>query len=434
MKKKTWYKLDNAAKIYPPVSSGRRSSVFGLSVILNEQIDKDILNDAVNVVLNRFPTFKVKLKRGIFWYYLEENKKPFYVEEEPPFFLQYINEQQNNDYIFKVFYLDNKITLAIFHALGDGTGGMEVLKAIIFEYLLLKGRKIKADNELKTIYSPVLDEESSDKFLQVYSKKLPKPEKEFPAFKINGTPFSVYGTGIITGKIKVEQIKNLAKEKHGVTITAFMVGLLMHLTYKNYIENQKVKNKNIRFLVPVNMRKFYPSNTVRNFALFTRPGHDYKNVITLEEAIQLASQQLKHGTKKEVLDCLVASHVKTEKNWLLKVAPLFIKDIAMQIAYNKVGDNLHTTTLSNLGTITLPDSVQKYVKEFIFTLGTGYSTKNAVAVCSYNEHLNITFSREFAETSLEKDFFRYLTQNGVEVELSSNYWEDNQWKNVKNVI
>ena len=425
MKKKTWYKLDNAAKIYPPVSSGRRASVFGLSAVLDEQIDKDILNDAVNVVLNRFPAFKVKLKRGIFWYYLEENKKPFYVAEEPPFFLQYINEKESNDYLFRVFYLNNKITLAIFHALGDGTGGMEVLKAIVFEYLLLSGHKIKANNELKTIYSPALDEESSDKFLQVYTKKLPKPEKEFTAFKVSGTPFSIYGTGIITGKVKVEQIKVLAKN-YGVTITSFLVGLLMHLTYKNFVENKKVKNKNIRFLVPVNMRKFYPSETVRNFALFTRPGHDYKDVITLEEAIATCSEQIKKGTQKEVLDCLIASHVKKEKNWALKMAPLFVKDLAMQLAYCKVGDNLHTTTLSNLGTITLPQSVQKHVKEFIFTLGTGYSAKNAVAVCSYNDYLNITFSREFAETSLEKDFFRYLTQNGVEVELSSNYWEDNQ--------
>ena len=183
MKRKTWYRLDNAAKIYPPISSTLRPGVFSLSAILEANIDKEILNDAVNVVLNRFPSFKVKLKRGIFWYYLEENKKPFYVSEEPPYFLEYINERQSNDYLFRVFYLNNKITVAIFHALADGTGGMELLKALVFEYLLLKGYKIKADNELKTIYSPVLNEEIQYEFLEVFDKNAPKLPKELPAFK-----------------------------------------------------------------------------------------------------------------------------------------------------------------------------------------------------------------------------------------------------------
>ncbi len=425
MKKRTWYRLDNAAKIYPPVSNSRRPSVFSLSALLTEKIDKDILNDAVNVVLHRFPTFKVKLKRGVFWYYLEENKKPFYVEEEVPYFLEYINETYNNDYLFRVFYYNNKITLAIFHTLADGSGGLEVLKAIVFEYLLLTGKKIKADNELKTIYSPPTDEESDDIFLKVYNKNLPKPKKESPAHRISGTPFSISGTGLITAKVKVEDIKLLAKN-HKATITGFFTGLITHFIYKNHIASKKVKNKNVRVLVPVNLRNFYESSTIRNFALFTRTDCDYsKKEYTLEEVIETCSSQLKEGTQKEVLDGLIASHVKTEKNPFLKMAPLFLKDIAMKLAYKKVGDNLHTTSLSNLGIVTLPPSVEKYVTDFIFTLGVSYSAKYSVAVISYNGYLNITFSRDFVETKIEKDFVRFLTDNNVNVELSSNYWEEN---------
>lgn len=425
MKKRTWYRLDNAAKIYPAVSNSRRSGVFALSAILTEKIDKNILNDAVNVVLHRFPTFKVKLKRGVFWYYLEENKKPFFVEEEVPYFLEYINETCNNDYLFRVFYYNNKITLAIFHALADGSGGLEVLKAIIFEYLLLSGKKLKADNELKTIYSPATDEEIDDIFLKVYNKNIPKPKKEVSAFRINGTHFAVQGNGLITAKIKVEQLKALSK-KHNATITAFLTGLITHLIYQNHVKNQKVKNKNIKVLVPVNLRKLYKANTIRNFALFTRTSCDYmQKEHSLEEVVEICSNQLKEGTQKEVLESLIASHVKTEKNPLLKMAPLFLKDLAMQLAYTKVGDNLHTTSFSNLGIVTLPDSVKEYVSDFIFTLGTSYSCKYAVAAISYDNFLNITFSREFVETKIEKDFVRYLTENNIDAELSSNYWEEN---------
>lgn len=425
MKKRTWYRLDNAAKIYPPVSNNRRPSVFSLSAVLTEKVDKEILNDAVNVVLHRFPTFKVKLKRGVFWYYLEENKKPFYVEEEIPYFLEYINETYNNDYLFRVFYYNNKITLAIFHALADGSGGLEVLKAIVFEYLLLAGKKIKADNELKTIYSPATNDESEDIFLKVYNKNVPKPKKETPAFQINGTHFSGAGAGLITAKMPVEGVKALAKQ-HNTTITGFFTGLVTFFIYKNHILNKKVKKKNVKVLVPVNLRKIYQSSTIRNFALFTRTECDFaKKDYTLEEVIELCSHQLQEGTQKEVLDGLIASHVKTEKNPVLKLAPLFLKDIAMKLAYKKVGDNLHTAPISNLGVVTLPPSVQEHVTDFIFTLGVAYSCKFSVAMISYNNQLNITFTREFVETGIEKDIVRYLTSNNVNVELSSNYWEEN---------
>lgn len=425
MKKKSWYRLDNAAKIYPPTSNSRRPGVFGLSAILTEKVNKEILNDAVNVVLHRFPTFKVKLKRGVFWYYLEENKKPFYVEEEVPFFLEQINETYNNDYLFRVFYFENKITLATFHALADGSGSLEVLKAIVFEYLLLTGKKIKADNELKTIYSPATDEESDDLFLKVYSKSVAKPKKEHSAYKIGGTAFSNMGAGLITVKVSVEDMKKLSKQ-HQSTITGFLTGLVTHLIYKNYIKSKKAKNKSVKVLVPVNLRNFYQSNTIRNFALFTRTDCDYsKKEYTLEEAIEACSAQLKEGTKEEVLYGLLANHVKTEKNPLLKIAPLFLKDIAMKLAYAKVGDNLHTTSLSNLGIVSLPASVEKYVEDFIFTLGVSYSIRYSVSIISYKGFINITFSRDFVETNIEKDFVRFLTDNNINVELSSNYWEEN---------
>lgn len=423
MKKKTWYRLDNAAKIYPPVSSNRRPSVFALSAILNEPIDKETLGDAVNVVLHRFPSFKVRLKRGIFWYYLEENKKPFFVAEEPPYFLQYINEQENNDYLFRVFYLNNKITLAIFHALTDGTGGMEVLKAIVFEYLLLKGHKIKADNELKTIYSPVSDEECQDNFLQVFDKNTPKPPKEFPAYKLNGTAFNSFGAGLITGTLSTAAIKELSK-KHNATITGFVSGLVLFIIYQNYLKDKRVKNRNVRLLIPVNLRKFYKTTTVRNFALFARPGVVFDKDLSLDECIALCDAQIKQGSTKEVLDGFIASHVKTEKNFALKLAPLFIKDLAMNLAYSKVGDNLHTSTISNLGVITLPESVKKHVSNFLFSLGVSYTARHSIAICSYQDKLNICFSRDFVETNIEKDFFRHLTAAGIAVEINSNYWED----------
>lgn len=422
MKKKYWFRLDNAAKIYPAISNFRRGSMFSLSAVLTENVDQHLLNQAVNVVLNRFPSFKVKLNRGFFWYYLEENKKDFYVEQEPPYFLKFINEKESNDYLFRVFYYNRKISLVVFHAICDGTGALDFLKAIIFEYLLLKGYKIKAQGELKTIYSPPTIEESRDKFLQVYDKNISKPEKEKNAFKTYGTPFSHEGMGIITGKVSVDQLKTLCK-KYNVTVTTFLCALFMQTIYKTFIKDKKIKNKLIKILVPVNMRKFYKTETVRNFSLFCRPGFDYAKEITLEECISICDEQLKNGTSKENLDKSLNSNVKIEKNWALKLAPLFVKDLAMRFAYSIVGDNLHTANLSNLGVVTLPADVKKYVDDIIFILGTSYTCKNHMAVISYNDKINISFSREIVENHLEYEFFNHLTNFGIDVEVTSNYWE-----------
>ena len=85
---------------------------------------------------------------------------------------------------------------------------------------------------------------------------------------------------------------------------------------------------------------------------------------------------------------------------------------------------MHTANLSNLGVVNLPQSFKTYVEDFFFVLGTSFSCKNHMAVISYNEYINITFSREIVENNLEKMFFNELTKQGLDIEIISNYWED----------
>ena len=432
MKKKTWYKLDNAAKIFPPISNEKRGSMFSVSVLLKESIDGKILNDAVNIILERFPTFKVRLKRGVFWYYLEENNKPFIVEEEPDDFLSYINESKTNNYLFRVFYFNNKITLSIFHALTDANGGMEFLKALIYEYLVLKGYKIKSDGQLTTIYSPPTFDEKDDQFLKIYDKNAQKPNKENFAFRVSGTPLNRIGCCVTTGTVSVTELKKLAKQ-YNVTITAYLAGLLMYSIYTAFIKDKRVKNKLIKIVIPVNLRKFYSTKTMRNFILYTRPEHNFVSPISLEECIKTCSKQLIEGSKKESLDKILYSNVKIEKNWLLKIVPLFIKDIALNIGWAVKGDSLHTATLSNIGKVELPEEFNSFVDSFIFTIGASYSAKIMTSVVSYKDKLNISFCRSIVENGHEKIFFNTLADNGIKIQINSNYWEENKWNIVINV-
>ncbi len=422
MKRKNWYPLDNAAKIYPPCSNFRRPGNFSLMAVMKEEVNKEILTKAVNNILLRFPTFNVKLKKGVFWYYLEENNKPFIVQPEPPYFMKYIDGSDNNNYLFKVFYSGKKITMVIFHSLSDGAGGLTVFKTLLYEYLVLSGKQILSDDLIKTSYAPSSFEELSDDFLATYErKKLPKA-KDKNAFATDGTPFAYDGVGIITGKMKVEELKRVAKE-YDATITTFLSALYMQSVYNVLIKGKKVKNKNVTVLVPVNLRKWFPSDTVRNFAMFVRLKHDYEKPITLKECVDSCKKQMEEELTKDKLEAIMHSNVKSEKNWFLKVMPLFVKDFAMRIAYKFVGDNLHTSNLSNLGVVDLPESMKPYVEDIVFALNASFSGKTNVAVISYNGYINITSTRNFTETSIEKEFFRWLAKNGVNIEISSNFWE-----------
>ena len=431
MKDKAWYKLDNAANIYPPTTNSDRQANFGLTAVLTEAIDPVVLSHAVNEVLKRFPTYKTKLKRGVFWYYLEENTKPFVVHEMEENYLGHINEKKNNDYLFKVYYKDRTLCLVVYHALSDGNGGLDVFKALIYEYLKLSGKNVKTEGMVqKSMNAPHVPSEYDDTFNAVYNSNAGKVKKERNAFKTYGSHFAYDGFGEIVGKIKVEDLKRVAKEK-GCTVTVLLSAASLYATYLGFIKNKKVKNKYVTALVPVDMRKWYPSETVRNFALFVRLSHDFEKEVTLDDCIAECKEQMKEYLTKENLDKIITFNVKQERNVALKLVPLFIKDVAMRIVYRHVGDNLHSYNLSNLGVVTLPDSVSKYVTDLKFSLAPSYSNNNHIAIVSYNGNCYITCTRNIVENYLEKEFFRILSGFGLDVELYSNYWEATLWKNVK---
>ena len=81
-KQASWRRLDNSAKIFPIASSKKYSSVFRLSAVLKERVNPKTLKMAVKIALDKIPSFKVKLKKGLFWYYFEENGKDIRIEKE----------------------------------------------------------------------------------------------------------------------------------------------------------------------------------------------------------------------------------------------------------------------------------------------------------------------------------------------------------------
>lgn len=422
-KKPNWYSLDNAAKIYPPTANAQRPHVFCFSALLNDEIRSEVLQSAVTNVLNHYPTFKTSLKRGAFWFYLEENKKPIKVFEEPPYYLKQINYKENNNYLFQVYYIRNKITIKFFHALTDGTGGFKFFSEVLVEYLSLSGISIDLEEKIKPIAEPSNLLNEDDSFITYENVNTKKAQNPPRPYAIKGTPFEYDGSGMITAEFNIDDVKKLSKEC-GVSITSYLAAVYSYSVYQAFLKDKPHGNKLVTVLVPCNLRKTYGGETMRNFSMFARFLNDWnKSKLSVEDLAKLAQEQILQGTTKEKLDQLIHDNVKSEKNFFIKICPLVLKNLILRLVYVNVGENLQTVDMSNLGLVNLPKDIENYVSKITFAIAPTFSCGHQTGIIGYNGKLFVTFSRNYVETTLEKYFIRHFTDLGVDVKVSSNFWE-----------
>lgn len=168
----SWFKLDNSGKIFPEISNQRETNTFRIQIALTEEVDPEILQMASLGILERFPMFKVRLKHGLFWSYLDYNTKPFQITKMTHEVCSAINIRENNCYLFKVLYRNNLIAIEMFHALADGSGVITLLKSLVYEYLKLKDYNVTPDNIIKTKYERLTKEEYEDANEKYYNKKI----------------------------------------------------------------------------------------------------------------------------------------------------------------------------------------------------------------------------------------------------------------------
>ena len=141
MRKNTfeWFRLDNAAKIFPGQNSRAWSNVFRLGAELDRQIDPDILRKALNNTLKRIPSFNVRIRKGAFWYYFEKNPNEAPIMPDIRNICYRINFKENKGFLFRLYYRDTRINVDVYHSLCDGYGAVIFLSTLVGEYLRLCG-------------------------------------------------------------------------------------------------------------------------------------------------------------------------------------------------------------------------------------------------------------------------------------------------------
>lgn len=419
---KRWMKLDNAAKIYPAAKRRKWKALFRLSAELTEEIDSDVLALAQKKTLARFPGFALTLKRGVFWYYLEQNDEQPQIRQDIGYPCARMDFRENKGFMFRVNYYRRRIAVEIFHALADGTGGICFLKTLVAEYLRIKyGVEIPRDCEILDCSHPASAEEIEDAYLK-YAKNVRRTRREPNAYHIKGTEDSEDFVNTVTGIIPVDSALSRAKEKD-VSLTEYLTSVMIIAADKIQRQSCKAQKrlKPVKICIPINLRRFYPTRTMRNFSIYVNPGIDPRfGQYSFDEVLSAVHHYMRSEVTEKLLNAKISTNVRSENNKVLRVAPLFVKNIAMKFTFKLVGDRKSTTTISNLGVVNLPSQMAEYVTRMDFILGAPAHNRVACAVLTYSGKLIINFTRTIKESMLEREFFSYLIKLGIPVKVESN--------------
>lgn len=406
-----WRRLDNSAKLFPLLSTKKYSNVFRISAVLKEKINPDILKEAAEKSLEKLKCFKVKLKKGLFWYYLEENTKEIIIEEEKTYPCKYIDPEINNEYLFKITYFDNKINLEIFHALTDGNNGVRFMQEITYNYIEIahKDKFIdKKRTERKISYS------TEDSYMKNYNKKLPSNSDGRKAYVLKGKKYPLDIISVTHGIINVNSLKQKAKEKEA-TLTQYLTAVLIHSIYQ---ENYKKSKKPIKICIPVNLKKYFKSETISNFFSYITIVANMKNE-NFENILEFVKKDFQNKLTYDEINKTMTSTVKIGNNPFIKAIPLILKKIIIQLSYIEIR-KYTTTTFSNIGRIGIIGDYQEYIKEFLFLLAPEKVEKIKCSTCSYNDKLIFTFTSIIKDKKIENTFFDFLKKQGVDVQIESN--------------
>lgn len=416
-KEVSWGKLDNTANLFPVIANEIMTNVYRMSVTLTEEICPDCLQQALEQVLPWFETMNVRMRTGMFWYYFETNTKGTpVVRREDDFPCRYIEPRENKHYLCRVTFYKNRINLEVFHVLADGAGAVNFLRELTYQYLRLKYPAAFPDCEDHLSDDTSLDTE--DSYLKYYRKRDRKSYTAVPAVHIRGEKLARGELGVIHGYLSVQAVKQKAREM-SMSINEYLCGIYVYSIYKAYLHENPAK-KPIVLCVPVNLRPFFGSVTTRNFfAMVSIPFLPEKEHYDCREVMALVRDELKKQITREHLEQLISYNVSNQKNLFLRAVPLLLKKPVMKLVYLS-GVKGTTTTLTNVGTLSVQEEYRPYIQRFQVILSPSAGQNMKVTVCSYGDELAVTFGSLLKDTSVQKAFFQILSQEGLEVTIETN--------------
>lgn len=410
----SWRRLDNYAKLFPLASTKDYKTVFRISVVLKDEINPELLEKAVKIALNKFKFFKVRMRKGIFWNYFETNSKSPLITEESEYPCKFIDLPLNNDYLFRVTYFDCKINLDIFHCLTDGNGALDFLKEITYNYIEMRYLDNSSTSRAK---EREIKYNSEDSYIKNYDKKIKAQRNSKRAYNLSGKILPPGVVSVTHEFMSSGKVREMAKA-NGASVTQFLTACLIFAIHEVGVKPDKSKRE-VRIQVPVNLKKYFPSETSSNFFSYIDVNVDTNKEQTFYKILEKVKQEFKDKLQEEELLKTIAVNLRLTNNVALRLVPLFLKKLVVSYVHREYR-RYNTTTLSNIGRIGMMYEYKPYIEKFLLLIAPEDIEKIKCTICAYEDIMVFSFASVLESKKVELKFKEILEGFGINVELDGN--------------
>ena len=297
---------------------------------------------------------------------------------------------------------------------------MCVLQTITAVYLRLLGHSISNGYFVLDINKAPDPEELEDAYMRYANAKVCPARPGEKTYRVRGTREPFYTFNVIDGILSVQEVKKVADTYHA-TITEYLNAVLLYALLQKQLSEWHLKLRPVKIAMPVNLRRFFPSKTLRNFITMVYPAIDPRlGEYTFEEIVNQVHNYMRYYINGKFLKGDITTNASTQRNPFIRVVPLFIKDFVVRQFYTRVQDKNSSAGLTNMGALKVPEDMKPYIDRFDIYMGQPFSSRTNCAIVSFEDVLTINFASSIMETDVERFFFRKLVKDGIHVTIESN--------------
>ena len=191
-------------------------------------------------------------------------------------------------------------------------------------------------------------------------------------------------------------------------MTVFLTALFMMAINEEMSKMQK--KKPVVLMIPVNLRKFFPSLSMLNFFNWIEPGYNFTTQDQSFEAIlKYTKEFFETELTKEKMSAHISELLALELHPILRLAPLELKNLCIQ-AGAKYSEKNTTAIFSNMSAVKIHASYVPYIERFgVYT----NTPKFELCLCSFQDKLSFAFTSRYDTVNIERNFYRLLKEQGI---------------------
>ena len=278
---------------------------------------------------------------------------------------------------------------------------MVFLKTLLAEYLRLKGKAIPKEKGVLDINEEVREGELVNEFKKAEGDASLSTFVDKKSLQIDGKLSNVNMTRIVHFIMDSDKLNQVSKS-YGGTVTAYITSLLFMAAKKCISRKEGLFN----IQIPINMRKFNGSNTLRNYSMYFNASMDIKDIHDLKDLVPEMGKQIVEKGSQETMNQMMMTTGKLIDS--LSFVPLFLKVPIMQHIYGYLSNSIIGCTLSNLGKVDMPEKLAGEVEKLYFLMAPGRHNRITSTMVTINGKCVFTIVRNSNDPRYEQEIYELL--------------------------